>query len=111
VPITFEQILADRKQIAVTYQGQTAAVWYRPAAVTPKFMRYLAPGQALTLDQVVAALTELVVDWEVTRRGEPIPIATEQLETLPFDLLLQVFSACLEDWQPDPRLRPRKPSS
>lgn len=107
MPITFEDILADRKPVTVTWRGHRAEVAYRPTAITPRFLK--AVPKDADIDLLVQTVAHLLVDWEITRAGEPVPIEPEAMMDLPIDLLSAVLSAVMDDYNANPQTPAKKP--
>ena len=102
--------------VTATYKGQTATVVYYPERVGLNLQRGLAEAAVppyqphVLLDE----LPKIVVDWDIRRGGEPVPITPEGLGTLPLLVTSAIASAIMEDFRdpksPTATLPPASPS-
>lgn len=100
-----KSLAAKTRSVVVQYAGDAITITYAPARITPRWEQ--AVNERLRGDwksgALVAALTDVVVDWDVTDGGEPWPPTEEHLAQLPTELLAEVLAAIVEDQRPNAR--------
>lgn len=85
-----------KKQISVSYLGETLDVTYRINAITPDMISGVSKNNVFEalVDQVVA----IIDSWDVLdEQGKAIPVSREFARTLPVAFLNAVLSAALSD--------------
>lgn len=94
------ELLDDRCTIAVSLDRGTLHVTYQPSAYTPALEASVAElfaDERRPSAPVVALLSALVVDWDLTRQGKPVPIRPDALRQLPTRLLSRILQAIVRD--------------
>jgi hypothetical protein len=119
MPIERSQINSVLRTIKVDYFGNAVAVTYRPDGMTPEKEAELArlqeaydadnedAGQQRRLadnaEQLAGRLAELMVSWDITEGGEPLPPTKANLMTFPNALLGHIVTGISEDLSPKVR--------
>lgn len=87
-------------------------VTYRLANVTPRVLRRMSvlgeqsdDASSLTgkADALVDALCNLVIAWDLTAHGAPIPLTRDALEDVRVEILGDVMTAIVEDASGNPQ--------
>lgn len=104
MPLDIRSLSARSREISVEYAGEIIRVTYAPAKVTPAWERGFqeALKDEWRTRALVDALAEILVGWDLTEEGAPLPVTRESLARLPLDLLGAIFSAIMEDLRPNP---------
>lgn len=88
-------IVTDVAKAKATFMGETLNFKYRPALITADAVDLLTSAQDVsTMGKFFA---ELIVSWDLTKAGEPVPVSAEQLMGLPLHLLRSISNAIIED--------------
>jgi hypothetical protein len=100
MPIEIGHLISKRKPLVVEWEGERVNLAYRPYT--------LAIGQAITdalregdRTYVVEEMERLLIEWDITEEGEPLPIDAESLGRLPLELLNAISRAILEEMYPN----------
>lgn len=88
-------IRKDRSSVTVDFMGETLTLKYRPAMITPKTYHKLA--EADSVDELSAFFADLIVDWDLTKGGDPMPVNKENVAELPMQLIRGISSAIMSD--------------
>ena len=118
MPVDRSKISAILRSIRVDYFGEVITVTYKPDGMTPAKEAELArlrleaeehrngdgeDTQAIlagNAEQLAERLAELLVSWDITDDGEPLPPTKENLMTFPNALLGHIVTAIGEDLAP-----------
>lgn len=93
-----DDLFNGRTPVTVEINGVAVRVAYNAGVFSNQFMHELEQsGTDRDLDRVVALLPRVLVEWDLTRRGKPIPITKEVLDALPIPILTAIGTAVLED--------------
>lgn len=96
--INLNQLALDTATVEVEFQGHTADVTYRPAAITTNRLSEL---QRSAVDDDTDAITEFLVDvledWDVKRGSKKVPIDVENMGIIPMVFLRSIMFAIMED--------------
>lgn len=92
-------LVADRRTVAVPGERAALTVTYRPSAFTVEFEAMLTnpPDGVPRVELYLKALEQLLVEWDLTRNGKPVPIKVDALRQLPSRLLARVITAIAQD--------------
>ena len=100
MPIEIGHLVSKRKPLKIEWAGETVNIVYRPYS--------LSIGQeirdALTGDDrhyLIEEMRRLLVEWDITEDGQPVPIDEESLERLPLEFLNAVSRAILDEMYPN----------
>lgn len=89
-----------RAGLTVTFRGLTANVVYYPLRVGLNLQRGLAEAAVPPYPpgQLLEELPKVLVEWDVRRKGELVPITPDGVGTLPLGLSSAVARAIMEDF-------------
>lgn len=97
-----------RAEVKVEYHGHTITIGYDAEHYEQSLAKRLAKIQETNdLDAVVDILERLLLDWDLTAGGEPLPITTETLAARSMPMLMAINVAI----QTDMFASPNGPSS
>lgn len=93
------ELVADRRTITVPGEHAVLTVTYRPTAFSVAVEEMLTQAQQDTsrIAVLLRVLEDLIVEWDLTRNGKPVPVKAETLRQLPNRLLARIFRAIVED--------------
>ena len=94
-----EDVINSTRQVEVTYQGQSLNVQWDAAKLTPVLLDRMA-GESVSAMDMVAALVELLVSWDLMDGDEPYPITTESLQVLPAEFLSAILKGITDSLTP-----------
>lgn len=108
MPIKLTDLKKSIRTVAIEYEGDSATVQYRPAALTPYLQMVLLDWYVggensereykTTLNDVLDAFIDLVATWDVMGdNGKPLPVTRHWLRQLPTQFIAVVIGAILED--------------
>lgn len=102
MPIELEELERNEATAPLVIGDQTGTVTYRPYEVTPDLERRVIErskeiGQQSALAEMLAGL---IVDWDVERGGEVIPVDYESLCSVPTVILSAAFGAVVAHMAP-----------
>lgn len=87
-----------RAEVKVEYHGHTITIGYDAEQYDQTLARRLAKiGETNDLDAVVDVLQRLLLDWDLTAGGEPLPITTETLAARSMPMLMAINVAIQTD--------------
>ncbi len=99
MPVSLTELTKDERSITLDIGDETLAVTYRPGSYTPELedvMRSqnerLRPGNGLA-----AALSQLVIEWDLEDDGKPVEVTLDTLRKLPVTFLTRVTNAITAD--------------
>jgi len=84
--------------IDIEYEGEKFGVSYAPQKYTSRVHHEVLESQK-TQDFVplVSILTAMLVSWDLTDNGKPLPITEETLSSLPVNLLMMLVGEVMKD--------------
>lgn len=107
MPLDLGHLQTNTKALRIDYgEAGDVNVTYRPANLTETSIRQLRAIQASattidTMEEKLAALNtllrQLVVSWDLTRDGVPIPLTEEALSEVPMDVRGDIVTAIVGD--------------
>lgn len=100
MPIEIGHLINKRKPLAVAWQGETVNIVYRPytLGIGQEIRDALAKGNR---SYVVEEMERLLIEWDITDQGQPVPINQETLSMLPLELLNAISQAMLDEMYPN----------
>lgn len=96
-----KDIIGMRVPVTFDWNGTTIALAYRP--YSERIEREIKGDDEWDADAMKRLLVRVVIDWDITSQGQPLPITEENLGELPTDLMFSLFYAVLNDLR-DPKL-------
>lgn len=117
MPFDLASVERGYGEVPVPYNGHTIVVQYR-ADIDGRSMRAIqgvivgvptAMDKSVRfpdLDSVVAELARVLVGWDITRDGQPVPITQEEIRRLPADLPFLLLQTVVGDIHDPNRRRP-----
>jgi hypothetical protein len=107
MPLELSDLKVKRRSVAVQYDDEIINIEYCPGMVTPEYQSaMLALAKCDTNEDQVAAWEQILavmVSWDITNDGEPLPITRETLGIMPTDLLIAIMQAITADANPNAR--------
>lgn len=108
MPIRLSDLRANKRTVAVEYDGETLNVEYRPQAVNPEYqdwLKNLGQREAKTSEaELWEKILAVVSGWDLLDDdGQPLPVSREFIAMLPTDLLMAITWAIQEDAGPNRR--------
>lgn len=90
-----KDIIGMRVPVKFEWHGTEIEIAYRP--YSERIEQEVKGGEDWTQETMKALVVRVVLDWNITSDGKPVPIDTDTLEQLPTDLQLALFYAVLND--------------
>lgn len=89
-------IVTKRCPVSFEWEEETINLAYRPYS---EQLEQEARGEDGEWDaeSIKALLTIVLIDWDITSDGQPVPITLETLKALPTELVFAMFYVVLED--------------
>ena len=116
MPVERDKLTTILRTVPVDYFGEKLSVIYKPDVMTPasaaEYARLRAQlieerngdgerdANAIETELLVERLAGVMVSWEVTEKGEPLPPTKENLMTFPNALLGHILVAITDDLAP-----------
>lgn len=93
------EALSERAEVEVAFGEHRLKVVYNPQKATPRMQHQMVrnPGEEVAGDVEAQALSELLVEWGLTNKGNPVGIDFETLRGQPMQILDKVLTAIFED--------------
>jgi len=116
MPLDLASLLAREATLEVAYAGEVLRVQYRPAEVTGRTQRALAQaGRDGEIDPLLAELARILVTWDLTADGAPVPTTADALAALGLGLTMAVLQGVLKEvgnptWAASPPSLTRSPN-
>lgn len=93
---------AARAELSLEFEGETLRFTIAPNTITPAYRAQLrqriadkeAAGSstdALIGEAIVQNVADLVTGWDLKEGDEPIPVSREAIESLPEDLVAEIW--------------------
>lgn len=105
MPFDIGDLFAKRRLVNVPYEGATLEVHYAPARFdAPTVMalgRFFTETERTGVPDLPAAASiaaHVIVDWNATEDGEPIPVTAAELETWDHGLLIDILLSLQNDY-------------
>lgn len=108
---TLKSILKPNQTVTIPFGSETVVVTYRPQYLTPEFedsLKSLNKEESAT-EAFLGLFCGLIVSWDLRLEEtdpEPIPITTEALRVVPYDILAEVLNRVQEIVVPNPQTGP-----
>jgi hypothetical protein len=103
VPISMSNRSKRTKKITVELDGDTFEVWYRPDAISPRYMRELEANKLTSADRALEMARRFVTEWDILDDdGQRIPPHDERAESFGMPVINAVLNAITKDQYPDP---------
>lgn len=112
MPLDLARLAAGVAHLEIPYGDEALAVDYRPERVTGRTFGLLARAHAggdLDLAGLFAELARLLVAWDLTEDGVPVPTDAPNLERLGMALVGTILRAILADAAQNPTRAPATP--
>lgn len=92
MPVTFADLLANRRTVQVEWLANTITVTYQPAAYT------IGLAERVFSTPYVELIPALVVEWDLTDDdGVMVPVTAENVERLPTRLSKEIVLEIVKD--------------
>lgn len=93
------QVRENAARLTFVYAGATFEVLYRPVDVNEQTDAALKGirGEGGEMDRLYAELERLVISWDVTNHGEPVPPVVEGFRTAGVGICGRLMNAILGD--------------
>jgi hypothetical protein len=105
MPLDLARLAAGVAHLSISYADETLELDYRPERVTGRTFGVLAAARrtgAVDLEALYAELGRIVVRWDLTDEGVPVPTDAAALERLGLALVGTILHAILEDAAQNP---------
>ena len=100
--IRVSNLSRNTRETTVTYDGETAAVTYRPGSVTPNMLDEMQANKE-NAGALVNLIRRCVSQWDVLQDdGKQMPPDSPAVGDLPVAFLNAVLTAVFEDMRPNP---------
>jgi hypothetical protein len=102
MPIRVSNLAKNVRETTVAYEGETAAVSYKPGSVTPNMLDEMQAHKE-DAGALVSLIRRCVAEWDVLQDdGKPLPTDAPAVGDLPVAFLNAVLTAVFEDMRPNP---------
>lgn len=82
------------KTVDIPYRGEVIEVTYKPSAFTYRLLLMMAQNQAKA---IAAWMVAAIVDWSITRDGEPVVPSAATIFALPAEIASTISAALMVD--------------
>ena len=103
MPIRVSNLAKNTRETIVSYEGEAAAVTYKPGAVTPNMLDEMQANKE-NAGALVSLIRRCVSQWDVLQDdGKQLPTDSPAVGDLPVAFLNVVLTAIFEDMRPNPQ--------
>jgi hypothetical protein len=100
----------EARELTFTYRNEEVNITYNPEATRQELAALRAnlptlKGEVEQWDALVSALAQMLVSWDVTEHGQPLPITEATLRKLSYPLLLRLINEVAKSLGEDFELR------
>lgn len=102
MPIRVSNLAKNVRETTVSYEGETAAVTYKPGSVTPNMLDEMQANKE-NAGALVKLIRRCVSQWDVLKDdGKQLAPDDPAVGDLPVSFLNAVLTAIFEDMRPNP---------
>lgn len=98
MPVDLAALRQRRATAVVEYHGEAFNVAYRPEKYDANMQaKMMQVSRSSEFGPLLELLMEMLISWDLTDAGQPVPITPETLGSLPLNLLAEVARAVMRE--------------
>lgn len=100
--LDIDDLLADTATITFKHGEQSSQITYRPNLITVEKIQSMNVniGSVDDAQPLFDFLSDLIVEWEFTKGGQPLPTTQEGIKAVPLPVLTSIMNLVVEAQTP-----------